>query len=159
MKRFFRTESLKAQRGVAAVEMAIVLPIFILLLAAPLFFARYFWHYTAAQKAAHDAARYLSTVSQVEMRTPDAGGVPAAARLAEQIALIETAELDPGRLAPFVDVYCGSTRCNGLTLPTQVRVFVQMRVQDTIFDLFTYMFTGEDGILLTADVTMRYVGS
>ena len=43
-------------RGSVAVECAIVLPILLLLISGLLFFARVFWCYTVAQKAAHDGA-------------------------------------------------------------------------------------------------------
>jgi Flp pilus assembly protein TadG len=149
------------QRGVAAVEMAVLLPVLLLFLAATLFLTRYFWHYTVAQKAAHDAARYLATVSQKEMKTTGAGGTGApAVQIAWAIARKELEELKPGPDAPFVSVECRPNPCSGFVVPSKVRVFVQMEVVDELFSPFTDFFLGEQhGVLLTADVTMRYVGS
>ena len=49
------------ERGVQLAELAIVLPIFILLFAATAEFGRYFYEYTTLAKAARNGARYLVT--------------------------------------------------------------------------------------------------
>jgi Flp pilus assembly protein TadG len=56
LKRFGRDD-----RGVQLVELAIVLPIFILLFAATAEFGRYFYEYTTLAKSARVGARYLAT--------------------------------------------------------------------------------------------------
>ena len=48
-------------RGVQLVEMAIVIPIFVILFAAVAEFGRYFYEYTTLAKAARVGARYLVT--------------------------------------------------------------------------------------------------
>ena len=58
MKRFGRDE-----RGVQLVELAIVLPIFLLLFAATAEFGRYFYEYTTLAKASRVGARYLATAA------------------------------------------------------------------------------------------------
>ena len=63
----------KSATGSVAVEMAIILPIFLTLLAGPLFIARLAWMYSAGQKAAHDATRFLATASQADLRTAGTG--------------------------------------------------------------------------------------
>ena len=50
----------RRQRGIAAVELALVLPVLFILVMFPLYLGRVYWHYTAIQYAAQDAARYLS---------------------------------------------------------------------------------------------------
>jgi hypothetical protein len=40
-----------------------------------------------------------------------------------------------------------------------VRVVVQIRVHDGILGPITDQYFGQDGLLLTADVTMRYAGN
>jgi Flp pilus assembly protein TadG len=50
-------QSSTRQRGVAAVEFAILVPLLLILLTAPLYIGRVLWHYTVIHKAAHDAAR------------------------------------------------------------------------------------------------------
>lgn len=58
LKRFGRDE-----RGIQLVELAIVLPIFVLLFAATAEFARYFYEYTTLAKATRVGARYLATAA------------------------------------------------------------------------------------------------
>jgi hypothetical protein len=49
------------ERGVQLVELAIVLPLFVILFAATAEFGRYFYEYTTLSKAARAGARYLVT--------------------------------------------------------------------------------------------------
>jgi Flp pilus assembly protein TadG len=58
LNRFFKDE-----RGIQLVELAIVVPIFVLLLAATAEFGRYFYEYTTLAKASRGAARYLITAN------------------------------------------------------------------------------------------------
>lgn len=53
--------SLKEERGTQLVELAIVLPVFLLMFAATAEFGRYFYEYTTLAKAARVGARYLVT--------------------------------------------------------------------------------------------------
>ena len=55
LRRFRRDE-----RGIQLVELAIVIPIFLILFAATAEFGRYFYEYTTLAKAARAGARYLS---------------------------------------------------------------------------------------------------
>jgi Flp pilus assembly protein TadG len=147
----------KASRapGTAAVELAIILPILVGLLLFPVFFARCFWHYTVAQKAAQDAVRYLSMVSKPEMRSPKLA--PEAATLATRIATTELQELKTGGDPPTVEVYCDSTVCSGTKtgpLPVTVRVLVKLNM----LDFFGTFDTGRYGLPINADAKMPYVG-
>src|SRR5215208_1550127 len=56
LQRFGREES-----GIQLVELAIVIPIFLILFAATAEFGRYFYEYTTLAKAARVGARYLVT--------------------------------------------------------------------------------------------------
>jgi Flp pilus assembly protein TadG len=138
------------QLGVAAVEFAVLLPLLIVLMTAPLFIGRVLWHYTVAQKAAHDAARYLATVPEAELRTP--GMAPAAVAVARDIAAAELADLNLGPYPPGVTVLCDTAVCSGLALPTNVRVGIQVEMHDP------FGYAG-DGMLMTVDVQMRYMGT
>lgn len=159
----------RTQRGSIMVEFAIIVPILIVCLTVPLFLARIFWYYSVAQKATHDAARFLSTATQAEMRTLGAGGGEAnVAALARWIAYTETEVLQGVTTPLWIHVECGvptgSTgfltydNC-GFGVPQTVRVHITMGINDDIFPTSTYGFFGEDGLRLTADVTMPYAGN
>jgi Flp pilus assembly protein TadG len=145
------------QKGVAAIELVALLPILLAFLLLPYFYARYMWHYTAAQKAAQDATRYLSSISVTEMRT--AALARAASAIASQIATTEMQELSPAPTSADVAVFCGSVPCVGVgsrPLPETVRVWIALNMSD---DLFGAVDTGQYGMPLTVDVTVRYVGN
>lgn len=147
----------RRQHGVAAVELAWLLPILIVMFSVPLFFSAYFWHYTAAQKAAQNAARYLSTISVQEMRSGTLAN--SAGTTASTVAQMVTAELNLAAAAPVVEVYCGKVRCTGVgSRPLPDTVFVSVR-----FDMFDQFFgavdTGRYGWPVTAEVEMTYVGN
>lgn len=145
------------QRGIAAVELAIILPVLVALLAVPFYFGRVFWHYTVAEKAAHDAALYLSSIPVTEMKSQTR--IAEVADVARQIYDLEVAELNPGIFPPTSTFLCGTFVCDGLSVPDTVRVAVRMRVFDDFLSSFTADYKDEEGgIVLTADVTLPYVG-
>lgn len=146
------------ERGAVAVETAPILMLLVILLAVTVFLGRVFWYYEISQKAAHDAVRYLSTASQIDMRTPGPGSSEAAvASVARSIIDEEVAALKSSTEFLFVDVHCDFRTCGG-AVPTTVRVSISMRLKDNIFGPITALFTGEDGMYILADVTMRYAG-
>ena len=64
LRRLFRLSRFRRdERGVQLVELAIVLPIFILLFGATAEFGRYFYEYTTLAKSARVGARYLATAA------------------------------------------------------------------------------------------------
>src|SRR5713101_7092567 len=64
LRRLFRLSRFRRdERGIQLVELAIVLPIFILLFGATAEFGRYFYEYTTLAKAARVGARYLATAA------------------------------------------------------------------------------------------------
>jgi hypothetical protein len=153
-----KNESLKLshQRGAAAVELALLLPVLLLFIFMPLFIGRYFWHYTAAQKAAQDAARYLSTVSVQEMREDVLA--EQAAMVARSIALEEIRDLNAGSAAPDIIIECGDDPCIGVrnsALPDNVSVTVRM----SYFDMLGLMDISRYGIPIRAVSVMNYVGN
>lgn len=152
-----RNYSRSRHTGAAAVELAILLPVLFVFFTIPLFFGRYFWHYTVANKAAHDAARYLSTISVREMRSKPLS--MAAGQVAYDIASEEVADLRPGTGAPTIEVYCGSNKvCTGAgasPMPETVIVKVELDMVDDIFDAVN---TGFYGWRITAQAELPYVG-
>lgn len=145
------------QRGAAAVELAIMLPILLAMLTIPLFVSVYLWHYTAAQKAAHHAARYMSTISIQEMRSPTLAN--AANAIASQIATREVAELNLAAAQPLVEVYCDRVRCSGVgNRPLPLTVFVSVRM-DMFDQILGVVDTGRYGLPITVEVELPYVGN
>lgn len=156
MSRPFRSPARRFQGGVAAIEFAAILPVLLLLLAFTVFFGRVFWHYTAAQKAAHDAGRYLSSVPPIEMRTP--ARVANVMLVARAIAEQEVAGLNPGPFPPVITILCDGLWCAGFNPPATITVGVQLAMFDETLYSVTSEILGDTPLPLTAAVTMRYVG-
>ena len=155
-----RRQARQYMQGSVAVEFAFLLPVMIIMLAAPLLFGRVFWHYTVAQKAAQNAVRFLAAANPAEIRTPGAGGTEAPiAAVARAIVMAEIAELHPGPYAPVVNVLCDALICDGFQIPAKVTVSVRMPVYDEFFSGITSIFTGGDQILLKPVATTSYVGN
>lgn len=145
----------RLQRGAAAVEFALLIPVFVFVLIFPVLLGRCMWHYTAAQKAAYDAARYMSTISAQEMREPDLAMT--AADIATEIAATEVEQLSPGGNNKItIQVACGGLSCIGVhsdALPETVTVSVQISMYDPIFR----MNLGRYGLSIGAQYEMRYM--
>jgi Flp pilus assembly protein TadG len=142
------------QCGVAAVEFAVLVPILVVLLSAPLLIGRVLWHYTVIQKAAHDATRYLSMVPEAEMRSQDMASK--AADVARVIAEAELTDLNTGASAPIVTIKCNGNTCGGVTPWSNVSVYIETEMRDP---LFNSRYSGPDGIPIHADVKMNYIGT
>lgn len=149
--------SKRRQTGAAAVELALILPILLTFLLYPIFYAMCFWHYTVAQKAAQDAARYLSTVPQSEMRSPELA--EAAGDMAVEIAQRELAELAPGSEIRVPKAYCGSDICGDRSSGTPLPETVRVQLRFSVYDPFGVVDVGWTGAEITANYTLRYVGN
>lgn len=147
--------SKKYQAGAAAVECALLLPIVIAFLTLGFFTASIFWHYTMAQKAAQDAAHYLSTVSASEMMTP--ASALAAGNLAQEIIRREIAEVSPSSQIGGLETFCDNSHC-GFKLPGTVPATVRVNFSISMFDPSGFVDTGWYGLPITANYSMRYVG-
>jgi Flp pilus assembly protein TadG len=96
MRRPYRATGPRRERGSIAVEAALALPVLLAFLALPtIVTAFYCRQYSAAEKAAHDAALYLSTAPRAEMTAAGPDGGPAALTVARTILAKEMAELVP----------------------------------------------------------------
>ncbi|MBA5689805.1 TadE/TadG family type IV pilus assembly protein [Rugamonas apoptosis] len=153
----YQYQAAARQRGIAAIEFALILPYMVGLLAFLLLYGRAFFHYGAAQQAARDAARYMASVPPIALSsTPRANSEVA---VAKAIAAMELADLNPGPSAPTVAIRCNNNLdCDGGGPPANVVALVHMYLFDDIFQELTLQVTGYDGLSLTAGVTMRYVG-
>lgn len=130
----------KRQSGVAAVELAIALPLMISLVAVPLFFARLFMHYSVIAKASERAAIYFATIPRVDMAK--AQWAKLAEQIAEQIVETTVAELRPGADSIVITkIHCGGSPC-GFILPTNIQVVVRSRATDDVLNPFTWLFGG-----------------
>jgi len=105
--------------GAIAVETAIVLPILLLFLALPsIVLAFYYRQYTAAQKAVHDAAIYLSTAPRLDFATLGPDTYSAAITVANKIVKNELAGIVPAGTDTELTITCyylvsGKQKANG----------------------------------------------
>lgn len=157
--------ALKRQQGSAAVEAALIIPLILVpLLAFILLLGRYFWYYTVAQKAVHDAALALATSSPADIRSFAASG------LALQIIRGETADLDASTTStlgvttecwfrvPANSAFVSPFACSTNAPLALVRTSVSMTVTDPFLSGITGPVLGSDGLTIMTGVTMRYVG-
>lgn len=156
--------------GTAVIELVAVLGVILIpLLVASLFFGRFVWHYSVAQKAAHDAARFVAASSPTEMKIQCTLLIykdPCIVMAAMSLATTEMAELNPGGVdAPSVAVYCDEQKCatNSATpLPTMISVDIKMTVRDPFFKVFSSAFGSAAGpieIPIHATARSYYVGN
>jgi hypothetical protein len=147
----------RSATGSVAVEMALILPLFLILLAGPLYIARAAWFYSVGQKAAHDATRYVATATQAELRTGGGGfneaRVPAIARW---IAQQELGELVPLTDSIAIPIQCDGNACSSLA-PARVRTWIEITLQDNLLGGLTEQYLGSTDMALSSEVTMRYV--
>jgi hypothetical protein len=155
------------ERGAVAVEFAIVLVTTLIpLLAGALFFGRFFWHYSVAEKAAQNAARFLASASPTELKIPGSSGEATIVGAAKALARAEIAELNPSpTYPPLVYVYCDGGPClpfRTAPLPTTVSVYVTMSMDDPFFTGLSSLFAGDGGIgpiQIDANGNSYYVGN
>jgi hypothetical protein len=118
-----------------------------------------FWFYSAGEKAAHDATRYLSSVSQADMRTPGGGFNEAeVAAIARWIAQEELKDVLPFSDGILIIILCDGDSCGG-GVPSTVRTSVKITLHDNILNALTTAFTSNTDVRLNSAVTMRYVGN
>lgn len=153
------------QRGSVAVEAALIITFILLpLFAFTLFFGRYFWYYTVAQKAVHDATLYLASAPLADLRSNNA------AALSEDIIGSGLSDMDQTTLAtkglsigcfyriPANAQFLSLFPCSTNATPVVVRASLSMTVTDPLLSPFTGPIAGYEGISILAGATMRYVG-
>jgi len=154
--------------GSVAIELAFILNLILIpLLAAALFFGRFFWHYTVAEKAAHDAARFLASASPTEMKTqcPNPFFDACVVSAARALARAEISELNPGYAYPQISIECDDELClvgSKSPLPKVINVHINMTVEDPFLTPVTSFFTSDASrIAIEIDATGRsyYVGN
>ena len=151
----------RRQGGVAAIELALIMLFFMGLLPVVLLFGRAFLAYTALQKGAHDAARYMATLPLVQMSRFDTASQGAA--FARQMVVEAMAESWPGMEAARVIVECAyaddAYGCGSYaTAPLQVRIKVTVDMPVTFLPELTRAWLPQLApIPLRANATLRYV--
>lgn len=153
----------RSQRGSVAIETAIVFTVLVLFATLPsIFYAFYFYRYSAAQKAVHDAALYLSTAPKLEMATAGPDGTPAALFLAKKIIASELAGLS----YPDPSIVCNYRLTSGTVVPKICTAANNQAINQTLVQLsvsidMTYVnpLTGTDsGLYIAPYAIMPYLG-
>ena len=148
------------QKGVAAIELALILLFFMGLLPIVLLFGRALFMYTVVQKSAQDAARYMATLPLQQM-TNDVPATQAAA-FATQLVQQALAETGPVLISNRIRVECvyasGDYPCGSyVTRPLQVRVkFVAELPIAFLPDLTLRWLPQMAPISLNANAVLRY---
>lgn len=155
------------ERGAVAVETAIVLPILVLVLGLPsILLAFYFRQYTAVQKAAHDAAIYLSTAPRLELTATGPDGNFAALTVAKKIVEKELAGVVPDGVpvAPYTTCFYkvgNVTKGNACTSQVfKLETNTLFRLDVAINVPFINPLTGRevDAMYMSSIATVRYLG-
>jgi Flp pilus assembly protein TadG len=146
------------QRGSAAIEAALILPVMVILLSFPLFFGRVFAQYTVLQKAAQDGARYMSSIPRAEMRSLTLSSNAAA--IASQIVAAELAGTDSFRNPPRIAVQCGADNCTGFPGNSPLPTKVSVRIATEILNPFLFVENvTSDGMHIEVEVEVPYAGN
>lgn len=153
----------KGQRGVAALEFALVIIFLLLIVSGIVGFGFSFWYYNALSKATRDGARLLSMVPVEEI----VSGVGDTKSLVADSA--NAARLSPALSEGQVDVTCLDTAfaeidCEDGTAPAYVRVQIMDSSGNgypvTLGGFFPFFGVGGDGTFttrFTPFTTMRYM--
>ena len=144
------------ERGVQLAELAIVMPILILLFAVTAEFGRYFYEYTTLAKAARIGARYLATACVKPSEDANAQNLVVYGNAAGTGSPVITG-LTPGKITITKRDRLGVVMTSGV--PETVTVNVTSFKFQPLFDLGGLM--NNSGLSLNIDVkpsvTMRYL--
>ena len=139
------------ERGMQLVELAIVVPIFVILFAATAEFGRYFYEYTTLAKASRAAARYLATAAVNSAEDTKAKNIVVYGNSAGTGSPVL-----PGITTANVTI----TRQGGVpVLPQTVKVAITSFKHQPLFDLgaLTKVPSLSTNVDVKPSVTMRYL--
>lgn len=163
-------QSTRRESGSVAVEFAVLMiTVLIPLLAGALFFGRFYWHYTVAEKAAQDAARFVAAASPTELKVQCTILIykdPCIVMAGMSLALAELDELNPGGTdTPSVAIHCDNNKCltnKGTGVPQTISVRIDLTVEDPFFTGLASFFMGSDTPVaypIVATARSHYVGN
>ncbi|MBJ7309511.1 TadE/TadG family type IV pilus assembly protein [Rugamonas sp. CCM 8940] len=145
----------RPQRGIAAVELALVLAMGLAVVPTVVVLGRALHAYTVMQKAVHDAARYLSAVPAAEMATQSSAFAAVALAQSMVVQAAASSPVSPPLVTPLVAVTCDGVPC-GSAVPAVIQVSVaEFNVADPLTNL-TYQVLLQNGFKLQAVAVMRY---
>jgi len=144
------------ERGVQLVELAIVLPLFMILFAATAEFGRYFYEYTTLSKAARLGARYLVT------EKVDCANADIARKLVVYGNTAGTGSpILPGLLTSHVTVTPNDLDCSGTPqgVPPAITISISGFKHESLFDIGGLLksSTISMDIDVKPSVSMRYM--
>lgn len=144
---FSDSRAIPQQRGVAAVEFAVLVFLLLLIAAGLVEFGRGLWYYDALAKGTRDAARYLSAVP--------AGNLSGESQKAGEIVVeAASAALVPKFTSAYVAVVCTPTPCTSVTQANEVsEISVRVAYPLTLGVLFPFFLT-ENGTTQTASFAL-----
>ncbi len=148
----------RPRRGVALIELALILMFAIGLLPVVLVLGRVFWHDIALQKVTYAGARYMASLPPVQMSNP--AQVAQARQLVYQMVgeAARGAHLAMAPGAGEVTILCGEDDCNGaseLPATVQVRVRLEMTAGEMAGATGAW-FAPLGNITMKSAVTLRY---
>jgi hypothetical protein len=163
MRLLSRPVKWRNQRGSVSIEAAVTITfVLIPLLSFVLLFGRYFWYYTIAQKAAHDASVYLAAAPVADITSNNAR------EIARKIMDDGLADIDEAtRSTGGFDVFClfptpyPGTVSPGFCSdgrPAAVKAYISMKVSDPFLSPITESVMGFEALPIKAGVTLPYVG-
>jgi Flp pilus assembly protein TadG len=141
----------RRQQGAIVLELALTLGFLFPVAAMLIFYGRVLYNYEVAQKAAHDAVRYMASASIVNINNPAL--VTYEVAVAQAILQQELSVLNPDKMA--MSVACDGQTCAGMAVPEKVTVGVQINVRNDLVGLLPAL--PDQRIAVTQ--SMRYVGN
>jgi len=166
MRPIFKATGQRNERGVVAIEAALVIPILLLFIGLPsIFLAFYYRQYSAAQKAVHDAALYLAIAPKVEVTTSGPDGNFAALTIARKIVEKEMAGVVPDGVPVDPTIIC-TYMVSGTLMNKACTITYTKNVNHTLYQLdvsmgfnFINPVTGsETDLLISPYAPVFYVG-
>ncbi len=147
----------RRQAGVAAVELAIILPILMTLLAMSIFFGRMLMYYTVSQKSAQSAIAYVSSVPRSELAI--ASRAEEHVKVAQWMADEMMGDINDGNKGNSgVVILCEGRLC-GMGVPKKISVIATTYMFDDYFNRWTRDAIGPHGLTLDARANVTYAAN